>query len=267
MPLSIVIQSTASSAARRYRPETVSVLDVPVSGPSSGARCRIRPRPPAPGPHTEGQLAVESSLPMIRMRRTSRHTPAERTRDMGKHASALIATCTVALMCSIGLRGLLAGGGDDSARILTVNHYVRLSSTVPALAGQPATKSSCTTRTRRQRAARRHPAQSRRRLHTRRRDTGRSGLRRAVQGLQLDGVPGGGRVRHVCDGRDRLRAIHPSRADRRIRAIWRRPSRRSSFRCLITGPVPAELPRRQADDDCHPTGPTSAPSSRGCGYC
>ena len=46
---------------------------------------------------------------------------------------AVAAATLVALVASGGL--VIA---DDSARLLTIDHYVRVKSTVPAIAGQPA---------------------------------------------------------------------------------------------------------------------------------
>src|SRR4051794_1557858 len=54
---------------------------------------------------------------------------------MRKGSSALIALGCAAVACLVGSRGL-AALGDDSSRFLTVDHYVRLTSKVPAIAGQ-----------------------------------------------------------------------------------------------------------------------------------
>ena len=54
---------------------------------------------------------------------------------MTKRSSLLTAAASAAVLCITGARGV-AALGEDSARFLTIDHYVRVTSKVPAIAGQ-----------------------------------------------------------------------------------------------------------------------------------
>ena len=54
---------------------------------------------------------------------------------MTKRSSLLTAAASAAVLCIAGARGV-AALGEDSARFLTIDHYVRVTSKVPAIAGQ-----------------------------------------------------------------------------------------------------------------------------------
>ena len=83
---------------------------------------------------------------------------------------------------------------NDSSRLVTLDHYVRVKSTAPAIAGQLAqiyVREVVLAGT----ALRGGPAAGRRRaVRARRRHAGGSLVRRALQGLQLDGVSGARRA-------------------------------------------------------------------------
>ena len=104
---------------------------------------------------------------------------------------------------------------DDSQRILTIDHYVRVKSTVPAIAGETGADLRARTGAGWPRPARQLVYGSGRALRARRRHASRSRVRRAVSGLQLDGVPRARRLRRVLDGHDRLRPLDAAGADER----------------------------------------------------
>lgn len=86
----------------------------------------------------------ESVIPRSYERRArSRYTlpdawpgPARKDDSMTKRASALLAFGVAAVACVAATGVVNAVGEEDSARILTVDHYVRVTSKVPAIAGQ-----------------------------------------------------------------------------------------------------------------------------------
>jgi len=57
---------------------------------------------------------------------------------MTKRSWAIVAVCCAGLASIIGLPGVMASQ-DDGSKLLTIDHYVRVASTVPAIAGQPTT--------------------------------------------------------------------------------------------------------------------------------
>jgi len=57
---------------------------------------------------------------------------------MTKRSSVLVAAGCAAIACAIATQGA-AAAGDDGSRLLTLDHYVRLTSKVPAIAGQQST--------------------------------------------------------------------------------------------------------------------------------
>ena len=108
-----------------------------------------------------------------------------------------------------------AGFADDGGRLLRLDHYVQVHSTVPAIAGQlteiyvrEVVEAGTV-------AARRTGCRSRGAVHPRRGHAGGSCLRRSLSGLQLDGLPGARRLRRVFHGHDRLWPFHASRRDER----------------------------------------------------
>ena len=116
--------------------------------------------------------------------------------------------------------------GDDSARLLTIDHFVRVKSTVPAIAGQQA-QLYVRERVMAGMVARGStPGRSRRPVRPRRGHAGRSRLRRAERRLQLDGLSRARRLRRLLGGHDRLRPIDAAGADERPVQPGRRISRR-----------------------------------------
>ena len=114
---------------------------------------------------------------------------------------------------------------DDSARLLRVDHYVRVHSTVPAIAGQ--TSQIYVREVVQAGVALRGPATGPRgALRAWRRHARRSFVRRSLPGLQLDGVSGARGLRCVFHGHDGLRALHAARADERSLQCLARPTGR-----------------------------------------
>ena len=132
--------------------------------------------------------------------------------------------------------------GDDSERLLTIDHYVRVKSTVPALAGQDVP------------------------IYVRERVQAGTALRSAstadrvalfVHGagtpaevafdvpqprLQLDGVSGARRLRRVRDGHHRLRPIDPAGGDERSLQPRAAIARRAFVPSLIPRPCAPSYP-------------------------
>ena len=53
-------------------------------------------------------------------------------------ARRAVGCAVVALVCAAFAGGMVRAAGDDAERLLSIDHFVRVSSTVPAMAGQPA---------------------------------------------------------------------------------------------------------------------------------
>ncbi len=103
---------------------------------------------------------------------------------------------------------------DDSARLLRVDHYVRVHSTVPAIAGQ--TSQIYVREVVQAGIALRGPAPDRVALFVHGAGTpAEVAFDVPYPGLQLDGVPGARGLRRVLHGHDGLRALHAACADER----------------------------------------------------
>ena len=121
---------------------------------------------------------------------------------------------SLALLLLVGLASVPLVG-DDSERILTIDHFVRVQSSVPAISGQP-TQLYVRERVHAGHARTRFASgRSRGAVRARGRHAGRSGIRCAVSGLQLDGVPRAGGVRRLLGRHDRLRPLDAPGSDER----------------------------------------------------
>src|SRR6185369_12283602 len=98
---------------------------------------------------------------------------------------------------------------DDSERLLTVDHYVKVRSTVPAIAGEPAAIYARES-PRGSGTAERRLDRSRDPLRPRCWHSGRSGVRCAVSGLQRDGLSRASGIRRLLHGHHRLRPFNAS---------------------------------------------------------
>jgi pimeloyl-ACP methyl ester carboxylesterase len=63
---------------------------------------------------------------------------AERSEAMGTRLVTITGICCAVVVCASSVRGV-AAAGDDGSTILTIDHYVRVVSKVPAIADQPTT--------------------------------------------------------------------------------------------------------------------------------